>query len=164
MGGAILTQQTDLRKFYTANDDSTTFAGNAATTTEPSADGTTGVIDLMQSDNLANLIFWGRTDGLTADAQVWLWYKVATLWIPRLAATLNLTCGSSTGVSGATITNDDDFVDTIVLSSGDSDVTVNSQADNEVACVIVDCKGAKKIEVNFDRTGATEVNGAIVGY
>lgn len=158
----------DFQKVRSVNCTDTSFPSKVPTNTEPTGDaGTAGgasVIDLSQGNiavhNGVALIPYGLGDENDVFAmRIIGWKRVGTvaatlLWIPVTLAELTCTMGTSVGVAAMTILNTERFCDTIVLVTGNDDVSIDivSPADNTIAHVMMDVKGFKKLEVCFDMT------------
>lgn len=83
------------------------------------------------------------------------------LWVPLVLAEVQCTLGTTTGIAGCQVANTELFADTITLTTGNANVSIdiNSPADNTIAHFVIGVKGAQKLEFNFTTGGvATDCN------
>lgn len=155
MPESLQTFAEDFTKLLDTNATNASFSSKVPTTTKPSGD---GVLEVEKNNNLLVVLFGTDAANETFDARIIAWSKVATLWVPTPVVTVSCTLSTVTGVSGATVTNSNFFVDTISLSSGDSDTKLVSPANNTIGYVLLDVVGAELAEIQFDMTGAASAN------
>lgn len=162
----------NFRKVRSVNATDTSFPSKIPTVTEPVADAATATgqatIDLRggtadaPAQNLAKFVFYGtgdENDVFAARIIGWSVLKgvVGTskdLWIPVVLAELTCTMSATTGAAGGVLATTDLFVDTLVLVTGNEDVSIDivSPTADEIAHCVVDLKGFQKVEVTFDTT------------
>ena len=143
------------KKLFSSNQSDSSFDSKTPTTTKPSGG---GIVTGLGSK--AGLIFFG-TDAAneTFDVRVWGWSSVEdSLWVPFLLADVTCTLGSTQGVAGEAITDSDFIVDTITGNSGDAGREIISPTGDLVASLHVENRGANRLEVEFDMTGAADAN------
>lgn len=180
------------RKAFTAGaDNQPSGKGNAAAQTtfavfdlarSPVIPNTDGRIDIVNRpvDNVVKILFFGTSAAdQTFKARLigWRycverdtdWVKESAIWIPTTLAEFTLTLGTSPGLAGCVVDENQLFADTIAISgtSGNDDVSIDivSPADNTIAHVVADLKGSQKFEVTFDRnSSAASCNGLVAYY
>lgn len=153
-----------VRALSTSSTDSS-FPSKIPTTTEPVND---GVIDLLDGATVCNhlllLPIGTDTNNQTFDLRLIGWRKISTLWIPVPLIQVACTLGNITGVNASAVENEEFFCDTLTLTLGNDDVTVEliSPAGASLADIIghalVDVKGFRKVEPIFDRGTAVTCN------
>ena len=167
------------RKVRSVSQTSNGYVSKVPTATEPTGDAGTAtgasVIDLgtggEYTQNGLMAVFYGTgSDNNTFSARVLGWRYVednpnTRLWIPVMLVEFALTLSSTpVGVAGKTIVATELFADTIVLTYGNDDISVDivSPAANVIAHVVLDTKGSQKIEFSFTTGGvATDCNALI---
>lgn len=123
--------------------------------------------------NLVKLSFFGTgAADNTFKARVLAWHyvvnpgadhaKETACWVPITLCEVLVTLGTMAGPGGVLSTSEL-FADTIAIqgTSGNDDVSIDivSPGDNTIAHIVVDMKGAQKLEVIFDRnSSATSCN------
>lgn len=161
----VLSRSSIWTELLTTNSTSSSFASTAIVASTPSGD------NVIQTEipnhgvtNTMMFVFYGAgADDATYDSRIWGWQYVdgTSLWVPTLLAELTCTLSTMVGVSGQAITNTDRIVDTYALDTGfNSNVSVEivSPANNTGGYVVVDVRGFKYVQVDFDMTGATNGN------
>lgn len=147
-----------------SNSTAATFSDPTPTTTEPSGDG----VFSSGAERIALNFFGTDAADETGDVALFGWSRQITapgdgatpLWVPTFICELALTLGSTKGVSGQDVDNNQFFVDTITLTTGNADlVEVTSPAGNRIASVIIDNFGAEIIEARFALGTAASLNG-----
>jgi len=155
-----------------ANATNATFPSKVPTITKPSG---AGVIELCSPDkgavaqNGIVLIPYGTgSDNNTFELRVIGWRLVtndegkAGLWIPVLLVELHCTLSAAVGVAGATVVNTERFADTISLTTGNDDVSVDivSPTGEIIAHAMLDLKGFNLVETTFsiNSGGTTDMN------
>ena len=169
------------RKARSVNQNSNGYVSKIPTGTEPTGDAATAtgasVIELGRmagspaQNGLIICPYGIGSDNNTFSLKVIGWRCVGEnnlstmLWIPVplvvLACTLS---GSAIGIVGKTILATELFADTISLTKGNDDVSVDivSPADDTIAHAVVDLKGFQKVEISFTTGGsATDCNALI---
>lgn len=130
------------------------------------------------SKNRAMIIPFGTgADNTTFDMRVYGWYPVmgnttfdpnTVLWYPMLLGEFNVTLSAQVGVAGKVLVAADRLADTIAIASTSANqgvsVDVVSDANDTGAHLIIDLKGAWKLECTFDMTGATDGNALVAFY
>jgi hypothetical protein len=78
------------------------------------------------------------------DSQTWL-------WVPVILAQFVCTMSTQVGVAGRDVLNTERFCDTITLTTGNDDVSVDitSPTGDVIAHASVDLKGSQKLELTF---------------
>lgn len=164
MLAAIETRMRPLSKALSTSATDASFPSKVPTTTEPTG---IGVLELQRLETRATfpsnifLIPYGvGNDDHTFDMRVIGWRKVATLWVPTVLTQVAVTLSTAVGVAGAAVTNSERFADTISITIGNSNVSVEvvSPANNTVAHMVVDVKGSQKVELTFDLGSGTNCN------
>jgi hypothetical protein len=164
------------RQARSVNQTSNGFVSKVATNTTPSGD--------AGSATGASIIELGSNAGIMSypNAVVFVPYAVAAsnntfsvrvigwtrygdtsttwLWIPVTLCEIACTAGTSPGVAAMNIDNTHLFADTVTLTTGDAASTLlSSPADNTIASVMTDLRGAAKLEFSFTTGGsATSCN------
>ncbi len=160
------------RKARSVNQTSNGYVSKLPTATEPSGDAgsATGasVIDIAPiggvGQNGCRCVFYGvGSNNNTFSSRVIGWSSVGDndvntkLWIPVILVEFAVTLSSTPiGVAGKTIVATELFADTITLTYGNANVSVDivSPAADIIASAIFDVKGFQKIEFSFT-TGAS---------
>lgn len=178
-----------LQNVLTANT-TAAYATVIPTITEPSGTkvgdaGTTGVFNLTAGrtghtpKRIHCLFFGAGSDNNQPKCRLYGWSRigsspVATLWIPTLIFDLTLTLSAKIGIAGADIVATDRFADTVsvtyqpttintITTSGnitDGELKVFSPANDLIAWVEACVHGFEKIQFDFDKGTATNVNAA----
>ena len=90
------------------------------------------------------------------------------LWVPIPLADITCTLSVQVGVAGAVNVAADTFCDTLAISgtTANSGVSIDvvSPANNLTAHLIIDLKGAQKMELTFDRNSSATACNALVGF
>lgn len=140
-------------------------SAKAPTATRPTTDTATGRYvfgDAEIVDRVLVQVGFILTDAAdeTASASVWGWQQTATgFWLPKLLATLAVTAGTRTGVSGGEVTNTDFFADTITASVDHTVREVKSwTATNGIAYAEIDAMNSDLIEVEVTRNSGTSAS------
>lgn len=155
----ILTAAKDFVKLLSTNATDASFPSKVPTVTEPTGD---GVIDVTKNgivyNNIILVPFGTNANDQTFKLRLIGWRKVSTLWVPVPLMQATCTLSSSIpGVSGATVSNSNYFVDTVTLESWvNSNVSAEavSPTGNIAAHILADMKGFAKVEVTFDRNSS----------
>ena len=173
-----LAQQDTLRnaatKAASSNISASSFATSRAySASAPATD--SGGIAVACSANFAEITFFGAgSDGNTFDARVTrvkkLLRSTATNYVGLAAKTVTCTMGATTGVSGGILGTSDRLVDTITESSGSTEAgfvsivpatavaAKDATGENGIAQLVVDCRGADYLWIDFDMVTATSGN------
>lgn len=167
------------RKARSVNQTSTSFVSKVPVNAQPAADSgsatASAAIDLANNGIITQnsvLIcpYALASNNDTFSVRVIGWRRIGTeptswLWVPVLLAEIACTCGTSVGVAGMQVLNTEAFADTITLTAGNDNVSIdrNSLADNLIAHVVVDMKGSKMLELSFstESSSATSCNALI---
>ena len=173
-----LAQQDTLRnaasKAASSNITATSFATSRAYSTSAPATDSSGIA-VACSANFAEITFFGAgSDGQTFDARITrvkkLQSSTATNYIGLCAKTVSCTMSATTGVSGGVLTASDRLVDIITESTGSTEAgfvsivpatavaAKDATGENGIAQLVVDCRGADYLWIDFDMTGATSGN------
>lgn len=173
----VETLSTSFRKVRSVNQTSNGYVSKVPTGVEPSGDAGTAtgasVIDLgkggMLAQNGALVCFYGvGSNNNTFSCRIIGWRSIGEndvstmLWIPVVLVEFALTLSSTpVGVAGKTILATELFADTIGLTYGNDDVSVDivSPAADIIAHAMLDLKGFQKVEFSFTTGGsATSCN------
>lgn len=160
----VETVSMSFRKARSANSTDSGFPSRVPTMTAPSG---TGVINLCTSDGMLAqngmvLLLYGLgADNDTMSCRVIGWRSVGEndvttgLWIPVILCEFAAVLSGATGVAGATILNTERFADTITLTTGNDDVSVDivSPTGDVIAHAMMDLKGFQKVELTFKLGG-----------
>lgn len=169
----ILTHFEEFVKCRSVNQTSNGYVSKLPTGTEPSGDANTAtgasVLDIGHKGSVASngLIIvpyaLGSNDN-TFSMRVLQWRRIGrdpltALWIPvKLLEVTGTLSSTPVGIAGKEILNTEMFCDTITLvgTSGNANVSceIVSPADNTIAHIMLDLKGAQKVELTFT-TGAS---------
>jgi hypothetical protein len=159
-----------------ANSTDATFPSRIPTATEPTGD---GVIELGGSGNSKGaytqngivVVSYGtgsNNDTFSTRLIGWRQLGEATaataLWIPVVLVEMACTLSAVVGVAGKIIVAGERFVDTMVLTTGDAGVSVDtvSPTGDVVAHFVADVKGFQKAELTFQITsGTTDMNALV---
>lgn len=133
------------------------FASKVATATEPSG---AGVLDMRQggasrSYNSLLLVPYALADNNgTFSVRVWGWRLASDLWVPVLLCEVACTACAAVGVADKTVLNTERFADTLTLTYGNANVSVEllSPANDLTGHVLLDAKGFQYVEVIFNLT------------
>lgn len=121
----------------------------------------------VQQNGVRIVPFAVGADDTTFAFRVIGWHYIGSgpsrLWIPVPLGEFNCTTCTAVGVAGGAVLNTERFCDTIALQGTTANANVGveivSPANNTIAYVLVDLKGAPLFEVTFDiGTGPTEMN------
>lgn len=161
------------------NQTSASFVSKVPTTTEPKGDAGTAtgasVIELsnngMCGPSAAKIVPFGTTtNDNTFNVRVIGWERLPypsglDLWVPTTLAEVTATLGTSPGVDGTLVTSSNLFADTLVLVTGNANVSMEiiSPANDTIAHFIVSLKGSMKLELSFSIAGgtATDMNALV---
>jgi hypothetical protein len=97
----------------------------------------------------------------TFDMRIWGWSKcsIAEIWVPTLLLDISCTLGA---IDGAVIGADHLMCDTITVNDGAADngrwLSVISPAEDLVASIMVNTRGCRYLDFDFDLTGAAAAN------
>ena len=164
----------DFQKVRSVSCTDTSFPSKIPTATEPTGDGGTAgsasIVELGQGNIATQNKIIVTPYGLGDDNDVFAmriigWRKIGTgstaLWIPVTLAELTCTMCAVVGVVGQTILDTEHFCDTLVLVTGNDDVSIDivSPANDTLAHAVLDVKGFRKIEVCFDMTTGNPTSG-----
>jgi hypothetical protein len=187
------TLTTGLIRARVTNTTDTSFPTRIPTATEPSGLGdaaaqtTSAVFDLSRGQgasggntqyNRALIVPFGAgSDTQTFDMRILGWYSIKSrtggdnpntrLWVPIPLAQITCSLSLQVGVAGKVNVATDVFCDTLAIGTTTANqgvsIDVVSGANDLTAHLVVDLKGAQKLELTFDMTGATSGN-ALVGF
>jgi hypothetical protein len=133
------------------------------TTTAPSGN---GVITGVRRKVL--LVFFGTdAEDEQFNVRVLGWRKIDDLWIPRpIVTTALVTLGAATGIVSELVDDTQFFADTIGAAGAgsDSDLEIVSPTNDLLAGIILNPRGAQRVEVVFDRTSAADCNALYATY
>lgn len=121
------------------------------TTTEPSADGSDGVVNTRNA-NLAKLTFYGLAEDGVCNVLVYGWAPTVgsnVLWIPSLIVEAQVTLGGTSGII-YTIVGTDKLSDVITFTNGDETTKITSGSSDTIASMTVDTEGATYLQVGLD--------------
>lgn len=152
----------------------TNSAGSFATiipkTTKPLAT-TEGVYDIISEDTLAIILFGAGDADQAVGCKVigWRCVKKAEandLWVPVVIAHLAGTLGTAVGVAGAACVATDKFADAIAVTTPANaiDSVTPTVTANTVATTRITISGYEKIQLDFDKSTATNANALIALY
>ncbi len=170
-------------KARTTNQTSASFVAKVPTTTEPTGSGSTATnASVRQLGQLNGRAYTSSvivcpygvgSDTNTFSVRVIGWRRVGNadsgtvLWIPVLLAEIEATISTGagcTGVAGADVVATEYFADTITVTYGNANVSVEvvSPAADIPAHAVVSTKGFQKIELSFSTgSSATSCNALI---
>tara|TARA_R110000803_G_C11989495_1_gene321965 strand:- start:10670 stop:11497 length:828 start_codon:yes stop_codon:yes gene_type:complete len=145
---------------YAANSTATSFASKVPSITAPVV-GDNGVFS--PGNTKAKIAFFGTdADAEAGNVRILGWSKVSKddFYIPVvIAETFLITFGTSPGLAGSDIDENQFFADTIgSVTGGHSDIKVLSPGNNLVGWIEIPTLGFQYIEVLFDRTTAASLN------
>lgn len=159
-------------KVFTNDQTSTAVLTVAPTATAPSTT-TNGVISVSRFNAEYRFLFYG-TDAAneTATAHLYRWYGhdddadgTPDLWIPVLQGVYTITLGTTTGVSGQTVTDTQFFADTIAITGGTGDdQVVHTNAQNAVAELRVSARGSGYLQLTLQAGTAATANAMVRSY
>lgn len=165
----IRQQQTSFTRARATNDTASSFASRIPTVTEPTG---TGVLNTSGADLLI-VPFGVGSDNQTGSVRVIGWRAIdtkdqqntqgRTLWIPVILAEVVATLSAAVGIAGAIIDETNRFADTLTLTTGNDDVSVDftSPTGDVIAHIVVKGKGFEKVEVTHKVTTATSLNSLV---
>lgn len=174
------TESMSFRKVRAVNQTSNGYVSKLPTATEPSGDAGTAtgasVIDLAPKQGAAQngliVVFYGvGSNNNTFSARVIGWRVTGEnnvdtlLWIPVVLCEFAVTLSSTPiGVANKTIVATELFADTIALTYGNDDVSVDivSPAADIIAHAVLDLKGFMKAELSFTTGGSATSCNALV--
>ena len=158
----------------------TLLIGNGTAAAQASAAATRNIVNHGpdgMGKNVVTLVFYGvGSDNATFSARLIGWRRVyengvesTSIWIPVKLCEVAVTLSTAVGVAGKLIDETNRFADTIALTgtTANDDVSIDivSPADNTIAHMVVDFKGAEVIEVTFTTGGsATSCNALWATY
>lgn len=140
------------------------------TATKPSGD---GVIEMTRDSsggvvqNSLVVMFYGTgSDNNTGSCRALAWSQVGndpntSLWVYFILAEFAFTLSASVGVAGKQVVATERFADTVTLTYGNDDVSLDivSPANDIPTRVVFDCFGAQFVELIFTTGGsATDLN------
>lgn len=153
-------------KLLSANSTASSFASVASTTTDPSSN--SGFLTLCPPagpvpNSIILMPFGAGSDDQTFDMRVIGWLPFGSpysYWVPTILWQGTCTLSTAVGVAGQTTVATDRYADTIDTDIGTDGVTCSrlSNAANQPASVLVDLRGHRLIQIDFDMTGATNGN------
>jgi hypothetical protein len=169
------------KKALTTSSTATSFATKIPTITPPTG---VGVIDMSAANfipHFGQFLFYGAgADDTTFDVRLIAWNPIGTavnnvLWIPQVLCSLTCILGTSVGIAGASVIDTDRFADSIVVhatvapqptltdvvsaaAATRGTIEIFLPSNNLIAYAQVPLRGARKLEVSFDMTGATNGN------
>lgn len=138
-------------KLYATNATSTSFASKIITGTPPAGDG----VIATGGETLEILPFGAGADDDTFELKVIGWRRADVLWVPRNICHLAVTLSTAVGLAGKYVVETDRFADAITVTTGSANVVVPTVTANSPCMAIINIEGDEKIEIVFDRTGAT---------
>jgi len=155
MSAILQTPIYDFAKTRATNSTDSSFPSVAATATEPTG---AGVIDMRQGgasrsyNNLLLVPYAVASDDGTFNLRVWGYRFSTDLWVPVLLCEVACTCCTMVGVAGKSVLNTERFVDTMTLTYGSANVSVEvlSPANNLTGHLLLDTKGMQYVQVVFD--------------
>ena len=158
----------DFRKAKATSATDTGFPSKIPTATEPTGDGVhdiPGVEGIMQNGMIV-IPYGVGSDNHTFDMRVIGWRIVGrnnsatSLWIPVIITQLAVTLSAAVGVANKTIIATERFADTITLTTGNDDISIDivSPTGDVIAHAVIDLKGFSKIEFTFDLGAGTDCN------
>lgn len=165
-------------KARSVNQTSAAFVSKVPTGTEPTGDAGSatgasiielGVDYFPPPKTVVNVIPFGvGADDSTMSVRIIGWAKAGTgttaLWIPVTLAELLCTLSTAVGVAAKYVVNTERFADTITLTYGNDDVSIDlgSPANNTIAIASVLIKNFQKLEISLQTGGsATSCNALI---
>jgi hypothetical protein len=147
---------------------------------------TSGVFDLVSTDNgittqlnRAMIVPFGTgSDTNTFLMRVLGWYRIKTrttgfnpntdLWVPVPLAQITCTLSLQVGIAGMVNIETERFCDTLAIGTTTANqgvsIDVVSGANDLTAHLIIDLKGAQKMELTFDRNSSATACNALVGF
>lgn len=131
----------------------------AVTTTEPTNAGVLRrpTVGGFTPTKLRLLPFAAGSDGGTFTLQIVAWSAVSGLWVPSTLCEATCTLSTFVGAANQAVIETERFADTIALvankGNANVDAVVLSPADNTPAHLVVDVKGAEKVEVRASSNG-----------
>lgn len=163
----IGTEAMDFRKALTTSATDTSFLSKIPTGTEPTGAGVHdihGGVGIMQNGMIV-VPFGIGSDNHTFDMRIIGWRCVGrnaatAIWVPVIIAQLAVTLSAAVGIAGKTILNTERFADTLALTTGNDDVSIDvvSPTGDVIAHAVVDLKGFSKVEFTFDLGSGTDCN------
>ena len=163
-----------LRKVRSSNStvsNSGNFTATAPTTTEITTD-TAGVI--RPNTKGAGWIptrvkvtpFGVGSDTNTFLLRILGWSEINKLWVCELLWQGTCTLTTVPGIAGTDVDENQKFCDTIATAEGNDGVDCQpfSPANDQIAHVVVDVKGAEFLEFQFDRNGSATSANALVKF
>lgn len=171
----IETLSTGFRKARSVNQTSASFVSKVPTGTEPKGDAGTATgasvtglaTDGAVSQNGALVMPYAiGADNVTFSMRVFGWRLIGSdpttlLWMPCLLVELACTASAFVGVATRLVLNTERFADTIALTTGNDDVSVDivSPTGDVAGHALIDLKGSQKLEFTFSTGGsATSCN------
>lgn len=144
----------------------TSIANPACSKNGPSGDGIImmGSPDGAMTSNGLLILPYGVGSATTFLLSVFGWDFVhpkvaqnAGMWVAWLMAAFNCTLGATTGLAGGEVDNTNNFCDTIVETTGNPNVSneVISPTGGLIASILLDAKGAKRIQLAFAMNGSS---------
>jgi len=158
-------------KAAAANQTDASFPNKIPTLTEPTGN---AVIDLSTGGEVINNIIIVPFGTDAADETFKLrcigWWFIGTkgsgteVWIPILLSEVTCTLSATVGVATGDIDNTEFFVDTLVLDTGNANISTEivSPTGDEIAHIVQDVKGFAKSELTFDRNSSAASCNALV--
>ncbi len=169
----IHTQSVSWVKTHATNATDSSFASKIPKFAAPSGDGVIGLghpynSGVISPNGLMLAFFGAGSENDTFDARIIGWSLAGTdaskIWIPTPLAQFTCTLSAGIGVAGGYLTATDRTVDTIIthatipIGTAGVDWQIASPANDLMASVMIDTKGAQALEIIFDMTGATSAN------
>jgi hypothetical protein len=166
------------RKARSVNQTSATFVSKVPTGTEPAGDAGTAtgasVFDIAPTgasggagpNAVLVMPYAVGADNTTFSVRAIGWRLIGSdpatlLWVPTLLVELACTASAVVGVAGRAVVATERFADTITLTTGNDDVSVDivSPTGDVAGHALVDIKGCQKLEFSFSTgSSATSCN------
>lgn len=140
-------------KLLSTNSTDTSFAAKDPTATEPTG---TGVI--LGGEDLYIIPFGAGSNNDTFDLKVIGWSVADTLWIPKEICHLSCTLSAQVGVAGKYLVATDRMCDAITINTGSTNCVAPAVTADTAIQATINTYPYEKVEIIFDRTGASSCN------
>lgn len=154
------TLSTNWRRAFVTNPTDSSYPSTASTATEPTGDGihNAGFGGIKAQNGIVVMPFGIGDDDDVFNMRAWGWTRLGdnpetSIWIPMLLADFVCTMSTSTGVANKLLLSTERLCDTITLTTGNDDVSIDivSPTGNVPAHAVLDLKGSQKVTFTFDQ-------------
>ena len=161
---------TKYQKALATNSTSGSFPAIIPTLTEPTSDGVFNLRNdgVFVPNAIRVMPYAIASDNDTFSMRVYAWDRVGPLglWVPCVLVELACTASAVVGVAGGDVLATERFADTISLTTGNDDISVDivSPTGDVAGHAQIDLKGCEKVKFTFKITSGTTSMNALWKY